>query len=574
MANDTLQLMLTGRDIRNCDVNITHPGVHLLDIVRPDSKNYLFVNILIDKAASTGNVRITLSDKGGKASVDYPLLQREHRAGCAQGFDASDVLYLIMPDRFADGNPSNNGKHDRNDPNARHGGDIQGIINRLDYLNRLGITAVWVNPVLENNMPGYSYHGYSTTDYYRVDPRLGSNDDWRRLVEECHRRGIKVVMDMIFNHCGSSHPWIDDLPFADWINFPKGDVMTNFRLSTIYDPYASDFDRSSSVDGWFVSSMPDLNQRNPHLMRYLTQNSIWWIEFSGIDGIRMDTYPYAYRDEMGRWCSEVLKEYPQFNIVGECWYANEGAEAFWQKGSRVADVDSQLPTVMDFVICLQARDAFLKPIKEHDQFSGLNLIYNHLALDFLFPDPRHILTFLDNHDTDRFLPDMPTDLAAWRQAITFLLTSRGIPQIYYGTEILMNGNREGSDGYVRRDFPGGFPRDSINAFTREGRTPIQNEAFDFLSHLLNWRRGNDVIARGSLRHFIPDNGLYVYTRRFDRREVHVIMNGTDTPLSVDMSRYAEVLPTRTRLRDVISGDIVEITPTMSFSPRATLILER
>ena len=574
MANDTLQLMMSGRDLRDCDVTINRTDVRLLEIVRPDSKNYLFLNLLIDKNASAGNVEITLSGSNGKVEKEFPLLNRTPSDGRAQGFDSSDVLYLIMPDRFADGNSKNNGKHDRNNPNARHGGDIQGIIDHLDYLSRLGVTAVWVNPVLENDMPELSYHGYSTTDYYRVDHRFGTNADWCRLVDECHRRGIKVVMDMIFNHCGSRHPWVSDPPFADWFNYPKGDVFTNFRLSTVYDPYASDYDRSCSVDGWFVPTMPDLNQHNPQLMRYLIQNSIWWVEYSGIDGIRMDTYTYADRNQMGRWCDAVMAEYPHFNIVGECWYANEGAEAYWQKGSRVAADDPKLPTVMDFVISLQARNAFLKPVKKYDQFSGLNLLYNHLALDFLFPDPQRILTFLDNHDTDRFLPEMPSDLAAWKQAMTFLLTSRGIPQIYYGTEILMNGGREGSDGYVRRDFPGGFPGDKVDAFTPEGRTPIQNEAVDFLTSLLNWRRGNDVIARGSLKHFMPDNGLYLYSRRFDSREVHVIMNGTDAPLTVDMARYAEVLPVGTRLRDVISDKIIEIAPSMTFPSRATLILER
>ncbi|MBQ4291634.1 MAG: glycoside hydrolase family 13 protein [Muribaculaceae bacterium] len=573
MECDTLQLMVTGRGIADCQLAVNREDVTVAAVKSLDSPNYLFVDLVVGENAVPGDIALTFSDKKGKATVKYPLLARSGASRRAQGFDASDVLYLIMPDRFADGNPKNNGVVDRADPNARHGGDIQGIIDHLDYLSRLGITAVWVNPVLENDMPDGSYHGYSTTDYYRIDSRLGSNDDWRRLVEECHRRGIKVVMDMIFNHCGSNHPWVKDLPSRDWLNFPDGSTQTNFRLSTVYDPYASDFDRARSVDGWFVPTMPDLNQRNPFLMRYLTQNSIWWIEYSGIDGIRMDTYPYADRRQMANWCNRVIREFPRFNIVGECWYANEGAEAFWQKNSRLADDDSALPTVMDFIISLQARDAFLKPIKQYDQFSGLNLLYNHLALDFLFPDPQHILTFLDNHDTDRFLPSMPENLDQWKQAQTFLLTSRGIPQIYYGTEILMNGGREGSDGYVRRDFPGGFPGDDIDAFTHDGLSDLQKEATDFLTRLLNWRRGNDAIARGSLKHFMPENGLYVYSRRFDRQHAHIIMNGTDEPLKVDMSRYSELLPVGASFTDIITGRRLTIEREMTFPPRATFILE-
>ena len=578
MVNDTLQLMVTGRDIRDCDVKTDRTDVKITDIGRLDSKNYMFVNLVIDRDASAGDISLTFSDKQGETAVKYPLLGRNKSNGRAQGFDSSDVLYLIMPDRFADGNPKNNGKADRKNPNARHGGDIQGIIDHLDYISRLGVTAVWVNPVLENDMPGGSYHGYATTDYYRIDRRFGTNEDWCRLVDECHRRGIKVVMDMIFNHCGSNHPWLKDLPSADWLNFPEGDVQTNFRLSTVYDPYASDFDLSRSVDGWFVKEMPDLNQRNPYLMRYLTQNSIWWIEYSGIDGIRMDTYPYADRQQMGDWCVAVLKEYPQFNIVGECWYANEGAEAYWQRMSLVAESDPCLPTVMDFVLSLQARDAFLKPIKKYDQFSGLNLLYNHLALDFLFPEPNRILTFLDNHDTDRFLPSMPENLDQWKQAQTFLLTSRGIPQIYYGTEILMNGGREGSDGYVRRDFPGGFKGDKINAFTGDGLTPIQKEAQDFLARLLDWRKKNPAVSHGTLKHFMPENGLYVYTRKYNRPDgttnaVHVVMNGTDAPLTVEMDRYKESLPIGKRLHDALSDKFVTISEKMTFPSRATMILE-
>lgn len=585
MENDTLQIMVHGEDIRDAHVTVDYPGVELLDVARLESPNYQFIYLLVKDDAKPGTINITFDDlswkRNRKEVIPYELRQRTPGAKDIKGFDASDVLYLIMPDRFADGNPENNNHADivnkvgvnREDPNARHGGDIKGIMDHIGYIDSLGVTAIWVNPVLTNDMPGGAYHGYATTDYYNIDPRFGSNDEWNELVAECHRRGIKVVMDMIFNHSGSSHIWLTDRPSRDWFNFPEGYEQTSYRLSTVYDPYASDYDKRLTTEGWFVESMPDLNQNNKHLMDYLIQNSIWWIESSKIDGIRMDTHPYAFIEPMARWIEAVEREYPGYNIVGECWYANEGGEAFWQRGSKVNNVsDSNLPTVMDFVLSISARKAFSE---QTTPWTGLNAIYDHLALDYLFPEPQKILTFLDNHDTDRFLLELPENLGWWKQAMAFLLTSRGIPQIYYGTELLMHGKKEGSDGYVRRDFPGGFPGDNVNAFTAAGRTPMQNEAYDFLSKLLNWRKGaaNDVIARGSLKHFMPTNGLYLYQRKLGEKEVYVILNGNDEEVSASMSRYSEVLPEGIVLRDMLSGDEISIAEEMTFAPRAIYILE-
>ena len=582
MANDTLQLMVYGPDIASATPSISYPGVNISEIVRPDSRNYLFVYLTIASDVRPGTFKIEFSDGKGKTrAVDYTLRSRRDGMKDHGGFDASDVLYLIMPDRFAKGTPAARAtqrdtlqyptRANRSNPNARHGGNIAGIDSHLDYIDSLGVTAVWVNPVQVNDMPGGSYHGYATTDYYNIDPRFGTTDEWVDFVDHAHSRDIKVVMDMIFNHSGSNHQWFKDMPFKDWYNFPDTFVQTNYRLSTLHDPYVSDYDLARTVDGWFVKSMPDLNQRNPHLMRYLIQNSIWWIEHTGIDGIRMDTYPYADFHGMARWIDDVEREYPRFNIVGECWYGNEGGEAFWQRGSKVNPIgDPRLPTVMDFVLSIKSRDAFSG---QTDRLTGLNDIYDHLALDYLFPDPSRILTFLDNHDTDRFLLEEPTDLGWWKQAMTFLLTSRGIPQIYYGTEVLMNGSKEGSDGYVRRDMPGGFPGDSISFFTPEGRTDMQNEAFDFLSGLLHWRRGNEVIARGTLKHFMPENGIYVYRRTLGDRHVTVIMNGNDSEKSVNMNPTVEIMPFGTQLRDILSGETITITPEMTFAPRAIYILE-
>lgn len=578
MANDTLQVMLTGPDIAQASAEVDYSGVKLDRQVSLDSPNYKLLYFTIAPDTKPGKMPIRLNLNGRKHTLDYELKARDMKGEDYEGFSAADVLYLLMPDRFAQGDVAAatdleyDDAPDRTQPSSRHGGNLKGIADKLDYLDSLGITAIWSCPVLENDMPGGSYHGYATTDYYRIDPRFGTNADWQELIAQAHKRGIKVVMDMIFNHSGSNHPWMKDMPSKDWYNHPEGNELTNFRLSTIHDPYVSDYDLDHTVNGWFVSAMPDLNQKNPHLMKYLIQNSIWWIESSKINGIRMDTYPYADMQGMAQWAADVLKEYPNFNIVGECWYGNEAGPAFWQSGSKINPVETNLPTVMDFKYNIDREKMFFE---ETDPWNGLNHVYDHLALDYLYPDPQHILTFLDNHDTDRFLPEMPDSLGVWKQALAFLLTSRGIPQLYYGTELLMNGTKKISDGYIRLDMPGGFPGDKVDAFTREGRTDMQNEAWDYLSRLLQWRRGeaNDVIAKGTLKHFMPQNGIYAYERRLGDKQVVVLLNGQSEPNTVTMERTLEILPYGTTMRDLVSGKDVTITEEMTFAPRQVMILQ-
>lgn len=581
MANDTLQLMVSGEDVANATFEVNYAGVTLDRQFSLDSDNYKFLYLTISPETKPGNINLQYKYKNKTYSAPYYLQARDWEASEYRGFDAGDVLYLLMPDRFAKGLDDKDidtsklhypAKVNRKNPNGRHGGDMRGIRNHLDYIDSLGVTAVWVCPVLENDMPGGSYHGYATTNYYKIDPRFGTNNEWNELISDAHKRGLKVVMDMIFNHSGSNHPWMKDAPSNDWFNHPDKSVMTNYRLTTVHDPYVSEYDKDKTVNGWFVPAMPDLNQRNPELMRYLTQNSIWWIESSKIDGIRMDTYPYADMEAMAKWAEDVLREYPNFNIVGECWYSNEAGSAFWQSGSKLNPIDTHLPSVMDFYYILNGRKAFNG---DTTPWEGLNHVYDHLAQDFLYPNPQKVLTFLDNHDSDRFLAEMPEDLGSWKQAIAFLLTSRGIPQIYYGTEILMNGSKEGSDGFVRRDFPGGFPGDSINSFVAEGRTPIQNEAWDYMSKILQWRRSEarDVMAKGTLKHFMPQNGLYVYQRKLGDKEVTVIMNGRDVPQTLTMERTVEILPYGTKLRNILNDKEVTIEEKMTFKPREVLILQ-
>lgn len=586
MKNTSLQLQIHGQDIKNTTFSVDYPGITVDSVVRLDgSDNWQFVYLNVSPDTKPGTMVLTWRDGKKIIKQNYEIRARRAQKG-AQGFTAADVLYLIMPDRFSDGNPDNNivesltykAQVDRTNPNVRHGGDFAGIMNHIDYIDSLGVTAVWVNPVLENDMRGGSYHGYSTTDYYRVDPRFGSNAEYAALIDTLHGRGIKTVMDMIFNHTGVSHPWIDDRPASDWLNFPDRYRQTNYRLSTISDPYTADYDRTLAVDGWFVGSMPDLNQRNTHLMRYLVQNSIWWIEEAQIDGIRMDTYPYADRAAMAGWIDNVMAEYPNFNIVGECWYTDPASISTWQTGSPLAMVngdDPRLRTVMDFPLMILAEN--LEPFtSKTDGNIGLGKMYNHFALDFVYADPLHVLRFLDNHDTDRVIKEDVDTLNSWKQAITLLLTAPGIPQLYYGTEILMSGTRKGGDGMIRQDMPGGFPGDTVNQFYRSGRTDLMNEAYDYIADINRWRKSSKAVAEGTMRHFVPDNGLYLYQRQAEDDAFIVVMNGRDEQLEVDMSRYAEVVPVGTRYRDALTGEIVllrnDATSIYTFAPRETRIL--
>lgn len=591
MKNTSLQLMVYGENIRQADVTTDYDGVKIDSIVRLDSPNYLLVYLNLE-GVKPGEM--TLNFKNGKAvkKVKYELKAREKRGEERMGFTNADVLYMLMPDRFADGNPDNNDikgmnhyKTDRSQPSLRHGGDLEGIRRHLDYFKELGVTALWFTPVLENNSPGGSYHGYATTDYYRVDPRFGTNDEYRRLTDEAHAKGLKIVMDMIFNHCGFEHPWIKDMPSKDWLNTPewlydrkdktKAEVnrkymQTTYKLTPTVDPYASAIDLKETVDGWFVPSMSDLNQRNPHVIRYLIQNSIWWIETVGIDGIRMDTYPYADADAMALWMKTIDEEYPNFNVVGETWVSDPPYTAAWQKDSKISQRNSYLKTVMDFSFHAKINQA--KYENTDGSGNGMNRIYENFVYDYLYPNPSSVMAFVENHDTDRFLGN-GRDTTALKQAMAILLTVKRIPQLYYGTEILMNGTKEKTDGYVRKDFPGGFPGDDHNAFTAGGRTPEENAMFTWLSRLLHWRQGNDVITKGSQTQFIPYNGVYVIARRYNGKNVMTVVNGTSRTTEFAVKRYAEVIGHNTEAKDVLTDRTVSLTDDTQLEPRKVMILE-
>ena len=564
MHDTSLQLQIHGRDIRNAEFSVDYPGVRVDSVARLDgSDNWQYVYLNIAPDTKPGTMKLKWTADGKTIRKDFELKERREMRG-AQGFSAADVLYMIMPDRFASSGKRHPGEKtlknqaavDRENPNSRHGGDLQGLADHIGYIDSLGVTAVWLNPVLENDMPRGSYHGYATTDYYRVDPRFGTNEEYAKLTDTLHGKGIKMVMDMIFNHSGSHHPWALDPPASNWFNHQGDYQQTNYRLSTITDPYASEYDKDLTVNGWFVEEMPDLNQKNEHLMKYLIQNSIFWIEDAQIDGIRMDTYPYADMAEMGKWIDAVKAEYPDFNIVGECWYGSPAGEQFWQTGSAIAaakGIDTRLPVVMDFPLCILCAD--MKPFKVDSQaWDGINEVYDHFALDYVYADPMNVLRFLDNHDTDRFILEMPENLDAWKQAVAMLLTAPGIPQLYYGTELLMNGSKERSDGYVRRDMPGGFKGDKENQFAASGRSDLQNEAYDFISTINQWRKTSDAIGKGDMKHFMPTNGVYLYRRKYGPEEVIVILNGKDENLDLDMSRYAEIIPEGATYTNILTGE--------------------
>ena len=583
MKNSSLQLMVYGKNIRDSHVSVDYPGVKIDSLVRLDSPNYLFVYLNLS-GAKPGNMVLNIDGK----KVNYPLKARTMSGDKRIGFDNSDVLYMLMPDRFASGRNITKPMKglnpyvvDRSKPSLRHGGDLEGVRQHLDYFNQLGVTALWFTPVLENNLPDMNsqstYHGYATTNYYRVDPRFGTNEDYARLVAEAHAKGLKVVMDMIFNHCGYDHPWVKDMPSKDWFNTPewmkKGDsyyLQTSYKLTPVLDPYASKVDKRETVDGWFVRSMPDLNQKNPHVMTYLIQNSEWWIETVGIDGIRMDTYPYADRKAMSQWMKILNEEYPNFNTVGETWVTEPAYTAAWQKDSKLSKVNSYLKTVMDFSFYDKIN---LAKHEETDAWwKGLNRIYNSLCYDYLYENPSSVMAFIENHDTDRFLEN-GKDTLALKQALALLLTINRIPQLYYGTEVLMNGTKEVTDGNVRCDFPGGFAGDKHNAFTAEGRTKAENAMFNWLSKLLKWRRNNMVITKGKQIQFIPYKGVYVIARQWNDQTILTILNGTSQAVTLPLDRYAEVIGNHQEAKDVISGRKVKLGSELQLKARDTKVIE-
>ncbi|VAV92819.1 Neopullulanase [hydrothermal vent metagenome] len=578
-----LQLLVYGDNIAAYDPQVDHKGISLAKVTRVKSPNYLFLDLTIAKGTPAGPFDIMFTHKGGKVIIRaYELKARAKNAAGRKGFDAADAIYLITPDRYANGDAQNDtvagmkDKLNRAFKGGRHGGDIQGISDHLNYIADMGFTSIWLNPVLENDQPEYSYHGYATTDFYRVDPRYGTNEDFRKMAQKARAMGIGLIMDMIVNHVGSKHWWMADLPTDDWINYASEFlggkyVNTSHRRTTIQDPYSSASDRKIFSDGWFVESMPDINQRNPLMAQYLIQNAIWWIEYSGLTGIRMDTYPYPDMNFMAEWSRRVMEEYPDFNIVGEEWSVNPSVVSYWQRGKvNKNGYVSYLPSLMDFPL----QDAMVTGLTVKEEWAdGLIGIYKMLANDVVYPDPSHMVTFPDNHDMNRIFTQLGEDYDLYKMAMAFTLTMRGIPQIYYGTEILMTNPDGKDDGVIRSDFPGGWKGDKVNAFTGRGLTDRQKDAQAFLKNLLNWRKDKAVIHNGKLMHFVPENGVYVYFRYDDQDKVMVVLNKNAKDTDLSLGRFSEILNDGDKATDIITGKKVELSGTLELSARTVMVLD-
>jgi glycosidase len=582
MKNPNLQLLINGTDVGETTVSINYPGVSIKKVNKADSKNYLFVDLIIAANTKPGTVAFNFL-KNGKTvySYLYQLLAREKDAAQLKGFTSADAIYLITPDRFANGDYNNDvveglreNKINRTDAGARHGGDIKGIINQLDYIKDMGFTAIWPQPLLENDMPAHSYHGYAITNHYKVDPRFGSIDEYKELAAKAKQKGIKLIFDGVVNHIGSNYWWMNDLPFKDWINKTDSLVLTNNNRTVNQDKYASLYDKDLMANGWFDKMMPDMNGRNPFMSNYLIQNSIWWIETLQLGGIRQDTYCYSDKAFLKKWSCTIMNEYPNFNMVGEEWSLNPMVTSYWQQDKKNHDgYSSCLKTVMDFP--LQAALVKALNYKELNKWDdGMTKLYEALANDFAYPHPNDILIMGDNHDMDRLYTQLNKDAALTKMALTYLLTIRGIPQIYYGTEIMAeNSNHLNNHGEIRSDFPGGWKEDAVNAFTGKGLSTDQLGMQLYLKQLLNWRKNNDVVANGKTLHFAPFDRVYVYFRYTYNKMVMVVMNKNENNVLINMDRFAEILNKKSSATDIISHQSFPLNKSLPVPAKAALVFE-
>ena len=570
--NKTLQILVKGEKISKYNVSVNYHGVSLKQVHKADSENYLFIDLNISNHTKPGTLKLKFNKANDELIHNFKLSNKRELNTQSNGFDSSDVIYLITPDRFANGNYSNDikkglkeNKINRDDNYARHGGDLQGISKNIDYLESMGFTSLWLNPVLVNDMNEGSYHGYATTDYYTVDPRLGTMEDYLNLSTIAEKNNIKLIKDIIVNHCGLYHWWMDDLPFNDWLNFQeiyikstdktieKNTVYSNHRRSTIQDIYAAEVDYRGMLDGWFVPTMPDLNQRNKFMAEYLIQNSIWWIETLNLSGIRQDTYPYAEKEFLSDWAGRIMKEYPKFNIVGEEWSYNPIRIAYWQEGNNNKDgYKSNLKSTMDFAM----QKAIFEGISEGENWNtGLIKIYESLSNDFYYEDPASLLVFNDNHDMSRIYTQMKEDISKTKMAVGLMLVLPRIPQILYGTEILMQDTAQpGDHGLIRSDFPGGWKNDETNAFTGENMKNDQIEMQNYLKTVLNFRKNSKAIHYGKTLHYAPINGIYLISRKNDDETVLYIINKNNFDKELNLERFAELKIDNAILRDIYSGE--------------------
>lgn len=580
MKLNTITLLVYGKEIQSLQPSIKYDGVKILKTEKVENPNYLFVTIKINPQTIAGNVKLDF--KKGNTTVitkDFPLLARQTNSANRDSYTQKDAIYLIVPDRFSNGDIENDviptlneNVVDRKGDDKRHGGDIQGIINHLDYIKSLGFTQIWCTPLTENDEPLYSYHGYAATDFYKIDPRFGTNQQFKQLVEEAKERNIGIIWDIVLNHCGSEYYFIKDLPTKSWVNFPETHTQSNFLKTTITDIYATEIDKKEYTDGWFDRHMADLNQRNPLMVKYLIQNTIWWIEYAGLSGLRADTYSYSDKEFLAAWTKAILDEYPNFNIVGEEMSRIVAQTSYWQKDKLNFDgYKSYLPTLMDFLL----NDNIVSSLtRSNDWFSTWRDTYQGIAQDYQFPHPENQLIFPDNHDLDRFYSRLNNNFDKWKLGIAMYMTMRGIPQFFYGTEVLMTNEKVGSDGQRRSDFYGGWKNDLKNAVTEKGLTGTEKDAKKYFSKLLNWRKSNSAITNGHFKHYAPQkNDVYIYFRYNKEQKVMVLLNKNSENVTLDMNRYSEMISNKFKAKDIITDKELDVKNTLTISGKTAMILE-
>ncbi|WP_461789751.1 glycoside hydrolase family 13 protein [Pedobacter sp.] len=578
MKNPNLQLLVHGKDISKNEVSINYAGVKLIKVNQVDNPNYLFLDLLISADAAAGKFDIVFKQNGKQqAKYTYELKTRNANQQKFQGVTNKDFIYLIMPDRFANGDTKNDVVKGMNETALnrdslfyRHGGDLKGIAAHLDYLQELGVTALWLNPVLENNQPKTSYHGYANTENYKVDPRFGTNEDYRQLVADCHQRGMKMIKDLVHNHFGTEHFTIKDMPTKDWVHQWPTYTKTTYREQVHFDPYVSKKDKDLMLNGWFDRHMPDLNQNNEFVKNYLTQSHIWWIEYADLDGFRLDTYAYNDAKFMAEWGKRIMEEYPKFTFFGETWVHGVPNQAFFTKGNKINQgIDTELQGVTDFQALWGINEALNGKFGWTD---GVVRLYNTLTNDYMYEDPTRNVVFLDNHDISRFYSVVGEDFDKYKSGIAWLLTTRGIPQFYYGTEILMK-NYANPDGLVRNDFPGGWATDKVNKFSSAGRTEKENEAFNYVKKLANYRKNNEVLQTGKMMQFIPEDGIYVYFRYNNQKTVMMVMNGNAEAKTLGTDRFSEMILGRKAAKNVVSDELLSDISQLKIPAKTTLVLE-
>jgi glycosidase len=524
MKTNSIQLMLHGNRISNANVSTNYTGLTIKKVQPVENKNYLFVDVTLSPVIVPGNANIIVNVNGQKQTISFPILQRRKGRGetFAQGVRSQDFIYLLMPDRFSNGEESNDriaGLKDqslnRDSIYLRHGGDLQGVIDHLDYLKDLGVTTLWMTPVLQNDMPDRTEHGYAITDHYTVEPRLGGEAMYKKLSDELHKRGMKLIQDAVYNHVGLYHFTVQDQPMKNWLNQWPSYTNTTYKDQVLFDPYASQKDKNQMSNGWFTRMMPDMNQNNPYVANFLIQHAIWSVENFGVDGWRIDTYIYNDLNFMNRCNAALYNEYPKMTMFGETWVHGVLSQAYFTRNKMNVSFKSNLTGVTDFQTNLYGiAPAMNQPFGWTE---GVNKLYSTLSQDLIYEDAYNNVNFLDNHDQTRFLTQVGDDVTKLKTGLMWLLTARGIPQMYYGTEILMKGSTSPYDGNVRLDFKGGWKNDTENKFLSSGRTAKENEMFDLVKTVANFRKNSSALTTGKFMQYVPQDGLYVYFRYDDKQ---------------------------------------------------------